>query len=103
LKVLSLPDGVVRDLGAAIVDCPPVWTDDDHIWVLQSSERRPEWIEIDLKTSRRSGRRQEAGAETADYRDCSMKESPLPARYPQVRVMASESSEIRAIRTPEWQ
>jgi len=103
LKVLSLSSGGVRDLGAAIVDCAPIWTDDDHIWVLQSSERRPEWIEIDLKTSRRSGRRQQAGAETADYRDCSMKENPLPAHYPQVRVVPSESSEIRAIRMPEWQ
>ncbi len=103
LKVLSLANGAVRDLGAAIVDCAPVWTDDDHLWVLQFSERRPEWIEIDLKTSRRSGRRREAGAETADYRDCSIKQNPLPARYPQVRVVASESSDIRAIRTPEWQ
>jgi hypothetical protein len=70
--------------------------------VLQSSERRPEWIEIDLKTNRRSGRRQQAGTETADYRDCAMNEDLSPARYPQVRVVASESSEIRAIRTPEW-
>src|SRR5206468_7645962 len=73
LKLLSLSNGAVRDLGAAIVDCPPVWTDDDHIWVLQSSERRPQWIEIDLKTSRRSGRQREAGAETADAHDCAMK------------------------------
>jgi len=103
LKLLSLADGTVRDLGAAIVDCAPVWSDDEHIWVLQFSERRAEWIEIDLRTNRRSGRKQQAGAETADYRDCSMRESPSPARYPQVRVVASESSEIRAIRTPEWQ
>ena len=102
LKVLSLSNGAVRDLGAAIFDCAPVWTDDNHIWVLQSSERRPEWIEIDLKTNRRSGRRQQAGTETADYRDCAMNEDLSPARYPQVRVVASESSEIRAIRTPEW-
>jgi hypothetical protein len=103
LKLLSLDDGTVRDLGAAIADCAPFWTDDDHLWVLQSSERRPEWIEIDLKTSRRSGRRQEAGAETSDHRDCAMKANPLQVRYPQVRVLSSESSEIRAIRTPEWQ
>ncbi len=103
LKLLSLSDGTVRDLGAAIVDCAPVWADDQHIWVLQFSERRPEWIEIDLRTSRRSGRRQEAGSVTADYRDCSMKEDRRSTRYPQVRVVASESSEIRAIRTPEWQ
>ena len=101
LKMLSLADGSVRDLGAAIVDCAPVWTDNQHVWVLQSSERRPEWIEIDLKTSRRSGRRREAGAETADYRDCSLADNPLLSRYPQARVVASESSEIRAIRTPE--
>jgi len=101
LKVLSLSNGAVRDLGAAIVDCPPVWGDDEHVWALQFSERRPEWIEIDLRTSHRSGRRQQAGAEAADHRDCSMKENPSPARYPQVRVIASESSEIRALRTPE--
>ena len=82
LKLLSLSNGAVRDLGAAIVDCAPVWTDDEHIWVLQSSERRPEWIEIDLKTSRRSGRRREAGAETADSRDCAMKENPLLGALP---------------------
>ena len=103
LKLLSLSNGAVRDLGAALVDCAPVWTDDDHIWVLQASERRPEWIEIDLRTSRRSGRRQQAGAEAADHRDCSMKENISPTRYPQVRVIASESSEIRALRTPESQ
>ncbi len=103
LKLLSLADGAVRDLGAAIIDCAPVWTDDEHIWVLQASERRPEWIEIDLKTGRRSGQRRAAGAETADSRDCTMENHPLPARYPQVRVVASEPSEIRAIRTPEQQ
>jgi hypothetical protein len=103
LKLLSLSDGSVRDLGAAIVDCAPVWSDDEHIWVLQFSERRPEWIEIDLKTGRRSGRRHEAGAVTADYRDCSLKEDRWSTRYPRVRVVPSESSEIRAIRTPELQ
>jgi hypothetical protein len=102
LKVLSLMDGTVRDLGAAIVDCAPVWTDDEHVWVLQSPARRPEWIEIDLKTSRRSGLRREVGAESGDHRDCSMKDSPVPARYPRVGLVASESSEIRALRAQEW-
>jgi serine/threonine protein kinase len=101
LKLLSLSDGTVRDLGAAIADCAPFWSDNQHVWVLQSSERRPEWIEIDLRTGRRSGRRQEAGTETADHRDCAMKTNPLQARYPQVRVVSSESSQIRASRMPE--
>jgi len=102
LKVLSLLDGTVRDLGAAIVDCAPVWTDDEHVWVLQSPARRPEWIEIDLKTSRRSGLHREVGAESADHRDCSMKDSPVTAHYPRAGLVASEWSEIRAIRAPEW-
>jgi hypothetical protein len=103
LKILSLATGGVRDLGAALVDCAPVWSDDDHVWVLQSSERRREWIELDVRTGRRSGKRRPAGDGLAESRDCSTNESPVPARYPQVRVVASERSEIRAIRAPEWQ
>ena len=63
--------------------CAPVWTDANHIWVLQL--RAAARMDRDRsQTNRRSGRRQQAGTETADYRDCSMTERPfaraLPAR-----------------------
>jgi hypothetical protein len=101
LKILSLQTGVTRDLGAALVDCAPVWADDDHLWVLQHSERQREWIEIDVRTGHRAGGRKPAGEGPVESHGCSMNDGPIPLPYPQVRTIVRETSEIRAIQAPE--
>ena len=101
LKLLSLQTGLTRDLGSALVDCAPVWADEDHVWVVQHADRHREWIEIDVKTGHRAGRRVPAGDGPVESHGCSMNESPMPVHYPAVRIVGRETSEIRAIQTPE--
>jgi hypothetical protein len=101
VKVLSLRTGQARDLGAALLDCAPVWSDGDHVWIVQASARSREWIEIDVRTGQRAGRRRPAGDGTLESHGCSFDESLLPARYPQIAVVGRELSEIRAIHAPE--
>jgi serine/threonine protein kinase len=102
IKVLSLRDGRVRNLVAALVECAPVWSDDQHLWVLQSSERLREWTEIEVVSGHGTGRRRPAGDGPIKPESCAWNDSALTARYPQVRVLGRESSEIRATRTQAW-
>jgi serine/threonine-protein kinase len=103
LKILSLQTGSARDLGAALVDCAPVWSGDDRIWVLQHSERQREWIEIDVRSGHHAGGHKPAGEGPVESHGCSMNEGPIPVPYPKVRTVVRESSEIRAIHAPEAQ
>jgi len=102
LKVLSLRDGTVRNSVAAMVDCPPVWSDDQHLWILQSSDRLREWTEIDAASGRGTGRRKPLGDWPIKPEDCAWSDSALGGHYPQVRVLGHETSEIRATRTQGW-
>jgi serine/threonine protein kinase len=102
LKVLSLQTGLARDLGAALVDCAPVWSDSQHVWVVQSSEHLRAWTEIDVPSGHRTGRQKSVGDGPSESERCALSDGVLPARYPQVRVLERETSEIRAIRAPEW-
>jgi Protein kinase domain len=101
LKLLSLHSGATRDLGAAMVDCAPVWAGNQHLWVMQTAERSREWTEIDVVNGRRAGRRRPAGAGAGES-GCAWSDSPIAGRYPQVHVIGRETSEIRAVRPPEW-
>jgi serine/threonine protein kinase len=104
LKVLALKTGSVRDLGAALTDCAPAWSDKDHVWTVQASERGRDWIEIDVRTGDRTGRQRPAGSDgQADSPSCWLDEATSPNPYPRVRVVGRESSEIRAMQSPEWQ
>ena len=103
LKVLALKTGSVRDLGAALIDCAPAWSDKDHVWTVQASERGRDWIEIDVRTGERTGRQRPAGGDgQADSPSCWLDQTTSPNPYPRVRVVGRESSEIRAMQSPEW-
>jgi hypothetical protein len=102
LKLLSLQTGASRALGAALVDCAPVWSDNEHVWVVQSSERLREWTEIEVSSGRGTGRRSPAGDGPIKSDGCAWSDATHAAHYPQVRVIARETSEIRAITPPEW-
>jgi hypothetical protein len=102
LKLLSLRDRVSRTLVAAMVDCAPIWSDNGHLWVVQASERLREWTEIEVASGRGTGRRRPAGDGPVKPESCAWNDSPLAARYPQVRVLGRETSEIRAIRAQAW-
>jgi len=85
-----------------MVECAPVWSDDQHLWVLQSSERLREWTEIEVSSGRGTGRRRPAGDGPIKPESCAWNDSALAARYPQVRVLGRETTEIRATRTQAW-
>jgi hypothetical protein len=99
-KLLSLDSGQAQDLGAALLDCAPIWSDNDHFWVLQASGPLREWIEIDVRSGRRSRAERVSASIGADTRDCTIGgNGPVRARFPQAHVIGRELSEIRALGT----
>jgi len=99
LKVLSMQTGASRTLGAALADCPPIWSDNDHLWVVHSNEKLLEWTEIEVASGRPTGRQKSLGDGPDRAEDCVLGGGPLAPLYPQARVIGRETSEIRAIST----
>ena len=53
LKVLSLRDRSIRDLGPTFGQCPPVWSSNTRVWGLEGSRGSYFWSERDVTTERR--------------------------------------------------
>jgi hypothetical protein len=95
LKVLS-PEGQVRDLGPARAECAPRWDQQNHLWVLQGTERELSWAEVDVVT----GELMRTLPVTEDVRtenhDCPPLSGPPEGGLP--REVASWSSSLSTIR-----
>ena len=60
------------------------------------------WTEIEVSSGHGTGRRRPAGDGPIKPESCAWNDSALSARYPQVRVLGRETTEIRATRTQAW-
>jgi serine/threonine protein kinase len=100
LKLLS-SNGQVRDLGPARADCAPRWDRQNHLWVLQGTEQKLSWAEVDAAT----GELLKTLPVTEDLRNESHDCPPLvePPEVGPPREVASWSSSLSAIRVVSHQ
>jgi hypothetical protein len=98
LRVLSLKDGSMRDLGPTFGQCPPVWSSNTSVWGLEAAQGRYFWSERDALTTRKlAGRTELEGvlAEGQDVRQCFPKDAPPGSVFFQkLRVEGEERSRL---------
>jgi Tol biopolymer transport system component len=95
LKVLS-PEGQVRDLGPARADCAPRWDRQNHLWVLQGTEQKLSWAEVDSSTGELLKTLPVTEDVRTEYHDCPPLTGPPEGVPP--REVASWSSSLSTIR-----
>jgi hypothetical protein len=101
LKVLSA-NGRIRDLGPARADCVPLWSDNGHdLWVLQGSEQKLSWAEIDGMTGEVLKTLPVTGELRQGENDCPVLAPPPGVFRPPGA--ASWSNELSVIRTASIQ
>jgi len=53
--VVSLKDGVVKEIGPALSQCPPVWSTANRLWTFEGSPKNYTWVERDAQTGEVTG------------------------------------------------
>jgi hypothetical protein len=66
VSLLSLSDGVVKRLGAAFAQCPPLWSSPTKLWTFEGSAKRYFWIEREVETGKATGREIDMGESLND-------------------------------------
>jgi serine/threonine protein kinase len=95
LKVVD-GGGVARDLGPARFACPPYWTADNHLWVLQGSDQNPFWSELDATTGEQVRTQTVSEPLRNVPRGCSLLSAPSGVlRPPRVASWTTENTQIR--------
>src|SRR5262249_10945681 len=73
LMAFSVSDGKAWPLGATHWRCPPVWSSPTHVWAFEESGGHYTWVEKEVETGLRTGRRvqvTEDGNAVSDERAC---------------------------------
>jgi hypothetical protein len=98
MMVFSVADGKEWPIGATHWQCPPVWSSADNVWTLEESPRGFVWVEKEVETALRTGRRiqvTEGQGAISDEPECWPKvveeTSPL---FRRLRVETEETSSI---------
>lgn len=95
LKVVDR-DRKVRELGPARSGCRPFWTSDNHLWVVQGTDARPIWAELDSETGERIRTVPINGTLNHELNGCGVHAAP-PGVSQLVSAWSSEDSEIRLV------
>jgi hypothetical protein len=105
LVVFSIADGKERLLGSTHWQCPPVWSSPSNVWAFEGSARGYAWVEKDVETALRTGRRvqvTENQNSINDRLDCWPKGSDGQSlAFPTVRVLTEETSSILLVPATE--
>jgi hypothetical protein len=75
-------DGGTRDLGPALSDCAPRWTNAHLLWVLRGTDQDPRWVEVDADTGEKTGRSASPGPRLESVRDCPFVVDPPGSLHP---------------------
>jgi serine/threonine protein kinase len=98
LIVLALSDGKEWPMGDTHWQCPPVWSSPDKIWGFEGSAGRYAWIERDVETRLRTGRRfevRESQSAVNDDLDCWPEHVEVTSPFfRRLRVETEETSSI---------
>jgi hypothetical protein len=101
VTVISLADGVVRQIGAAFAQCPPIWSSPTHLWTFEGSARHYFWIERDIESGNATGRRIDMGEsvndanQDPDERRCwPPDDNETAASFPKIRIETEEMSNL---------
>jgi serine/threonine protein kinase len=88
-----------RDLGPTSVECPPVWTSADALWVFAGVGGHRQWSELDVSTGRKTGRSKPATGFSSDEQSCGVDSEAVDSPfYQSVRVRLNETWEARTSR-----
>jgi hypothetical protein len=98
MVAFSVSDGKEWHLGGTHWQCPPVWSSPNNVWTFEGSGGGYAWVEKEIETGLRTGRRAQVGdsqSAVADQLDCWPKNAdPKSAFFRSVRVETKESSSI---------
>jgi hypothetical protein len=97
LKVVGR-DGQIRELGAARSACRPLWTNDDHLWVVQGSDSNLVWAELDANTGERVRTLPLNEKLPYVFHGCGLRTAPPGiSSPPKVNAWSSETTDIRVL------
>lgn len=97
LKVVGR-DGQIRELGAARSACRPLWTNDDHLWVVQGSDSNLVWAELDANTGERVRTLPLNEKLPYVFHGCGLRTAPPGiSSPPKVNAWSSEATDIRVL------
>ena len=101
----SISDGREWALGGTHWQCPPVWSSPSDVWTFEGSAGRYAWVEKEMGTGLRTGRRLEMTASqsaASDDLDCWPKEVDVTSPFfRKVRVETEETSSILRLPSSE--
>jgi protein kinase-like protein/WD40 repeat protein len=98
LIAFSISDGKEWPIGHTHWQCPPVWSSPNNVWVFEGSAGRYAWVEKEIETALRTGRRlqvTENQSAVSDELDCWPKDVDVTSPFfRKLRVETEETSSI---------
>jgi Tol biopolymer transport system component len=101
LVIVSLKDGKSRQLGAALSQCPPVWSSAARVWAFDGSTKQYAWSERNAATGAKTGGRLEMQETTNDANEQADEDMCWPVGqrpgspfFPRLRIEVEETSHL---------
>jgi len=91
--VVELNDGTVRKVVPARWQCPVSWSSDSTIWSVEGTEGRYVWVERDVDTGAKTGRRSELTSPVEDGQ-CQPPPHSGVSASPTLRIEVEERADV---------